>query len=283
MKTFALFGDPVSHSLSPVFQNAAFKAAGVEAEYIAERVPAAELPAAVKRVRSGELAGANVTIPHKLAVLALADFVTPEARLIGAANWLGLNKRGKLVADNTDARGLLRAVEEAKIKPAGGKAIVVGAGGAARAAVVALLRMEVGSVRVGARRSAEARRLVGELRAGFPEGNPGGDERFERLAALELSSLGDSSIFCDLLVSAVPPAAWPEVESVFDETGAPWLLDLAYAKGGTPAEKWARARGMQALGGLPMLLHQGALSFERWLGIDFPMDAARRALNAALG
>lgn len=282
MKTFALFGDPVSQSLSPVFQNAAFKAAGVEAEYVALPVRATELPAAVERVRNGELAGANATIPHKVAALSLADRVTPEARRIGAANWLGLNKRGKLVADNTDAEGLRRAIEEAKIKPAGGQAIVIGAGGAARAAVVALLDLEVEHVRVGARRSAEARRLVEEIRAGFPEGNSGGDGRFDRLAALELSALGDSAIFCDLVVSAVPPAAWPELESLFDETGAPWLVDLAYAKGGTPAEKWARARGMQALGGLPMLLHQGALSFERWLGVDFPMDAARRALQDAL-
>lgn len=277
-KTFALFGDPVEQSLSPVFQNAALKAAGMDGEYVALRVSEAELPAAVARVRKGELAGANVTIPHKMRALALADLVTAEAREVGAANWLGLDSRGRLVADNTDSAGFARAVAEAEIPVGGAGVMVVGAGGAARAAVVALLGQGAGHVHVGARRPAEARRLVEEIQRSFPSGNSGGDARFDRLVAQDLATEGYASIFSNILVSAVPPGAWPAIAPFFEDTGAEVLVDLAYARGGTPAETWAAKRGMKTLGGLPMLLHQGALSFEKWLGRPFPMEAARKAL-----
>lgn len=263
MKTFALFGDPVSHSLSPLFQNAALKAAGVDANYVAMRVAAADLSAAVDRVRSGELAGANITIPHKLSAFALCDETTKEARQVGAVNWIGLDEGGALLGDNTDARGLGAALDEAGIRAK--TVAVLGAGGAARAAVVTLLRAGASRIVVGARRAEQATSLAEALWSPNLVGGP-----------METATLAAES--SDLIVSAVPPAAWRAVAPARVAAGA-WICDLAYASAGTPAEQWAAARGLHSLGGLPMLLHQGALSFEQWLEVPFPMAEARRALG----
>lgn len=263
MKTFALFGDPVSHSLSPQFQNAALKAAGVDAQYVAIRVSGEELPAALDRVRRREFAGANVTIPHKLRALALCDEVTKEARQIGAVNWLGVDDDGALVGDNTDALGFGLALAEAGIAPR--SVAILGAGGAARAAVVALLRAGATRIVVGARRAEEATALADALWSPVLVGGPMDSARL----AAETS---------DLVVSAVPPAAWGEVAPPTVAPGAR-ICDMAYASAGTPAERWAAARGLSSLGGLPMLLHQGALSFERWLKLPFPIAAAHEALG----
>lgn len=99
------------------------------------------------------------------------------------------------------------------------------------------------------------------------------------MVAQDLATEGYASIFSNILVSAVPSQAWNQIAPLFDQTGASYLVDLAYAEGGTPAERWGAARGIKTLGGLPMLLHQGALSFEKWLNLPFPMQAARKALG----
>lgn len=263
-RTFALFGDPVTHSLSPAFQTAALRAAKVDARYLAIQVAAADLPAAVARIRSRELAGANVTIPHKRAFVPLVDALTPIAQRLGAVNWLGMEEGGLLVGDNTDAEGFARALDEAGISIAGADAVVIGAGGAARAVVYALAREGAAKVSIGARREAEAEAIVTDLAHG----------------ALQACGLFDARMRAEkaaIVVSAVPPAAWNAVAPARMRRDA-WLCDLAYSAEGTPAEAWARREGISCLDGLPMLLHQGALSFERWLGIPFPMAAARAAL-----
>ena len=268
-RTFALLGDPVGHSLSPVFQNAALRAAGIDARYIAIQVAAADVPAAVARIRSGELAGANVTIPHKLAVVPLMDVLTPIAKRLGAVNWIGLDPGGLLIGDNTDAEGFARALQGAGVPVAGSDVVVIGAGGAARAAAFALAMEGAARVAIGARREAEARAIVADLQHG----------------AIEACGLYDARMRAEkaaIVVSAVPPAAWTAVAPARMRRDA-WLCDLGYDREGTPAEAWARRDGVSCLDGLPMLLHQGALSFERWLEVPFPMDAARAALAGRTG
>lgn len=268
MKTYALLGDPVARSLSPLFQNAALRAAGIDAEYAAIHVPSAELAAAVDRVRRGELAGANVTIPHKREALRLADTATADARRIGAANWLGTDGEGRLVADNTDAPGFACALAEAQVPVRGAAVVVLGGGGGARAAAFALAAEGARRVVVGARRPEEAEEIERDL--GVP------------VEGMTLEQARAEAASATVVVSAVPPDAWESVAPVRVPAGA-WLCDLAYAREGTPLERWARSRGLRVLGGLPMLLHQGALSFERWLGLPFPMAVARAALESAPG
>ena len=264
MIRYALFGDPVEHSLSPQLQNAAFQAAGIDAEYVAVHVTAHDLPLAVEGIRRRDFAGANVTIPHKRAVIDMADVVTDEAKAIRAANWLALDEKGQLVADNTDLLGFTRSLEEAKIAVAGRMVVVFGAGGAARAAVLGLLRMGATRVVVGARRAEEGARLANDLGAAS-------------ILPMGIAMAKQSAMQADLVVSAVPPKAWADVAPMALAQGT-WVVDLAYDPRGTPAERWALAKGLRAMGGLSMLLHQGALSFERWTKQRFPMQAAREAL-----
>lgn len=260
MKTFALVGDRVGQSLSPIFQAAAFRAVGVEADYVPLPTPAEALGDALERIRRGDLAGANVTIPHKRTAASRVDLLTDEAAAVRAVNWLGM-EGGKLVGHNTDLGGFRRALDEAGIGVPGRMAVVFGAGGAARAVVLALLRMGASRVVVGARRPSEGDLLAAELGA-------------SSILPMGLERARSSAISADLVVSAVPPDAWSEVAPMAIAQDA-WVVDLAYDPRGTPAERWAAGKGARALGGISMLLHQGALSFERWLGIPFPMAAAR--------
>lgn len=266
MKTFALIGDPdrVQGSLSPLFQNAALKAAGVDAKYIAWAVHPEWLSETVAKVRRGELAGANVTIPYKESVLASCDRLAPEADRIRAVNWIARDEKGAVVGDNTDAEGLLRALREARVPAGGVDTVVLGAGGAARAAAWALARAGARRVTVGARRLEKAEAIARDL--GSPAVRAVALEEARRLAA-------EAAV----VVSAVPPEAFADVAPASIARSS-WLVDLAYSREGTPAESFARQHGAQSLGGLPMLLHQGAISFEKWLGIPFPMDAAKAAL-----
>ena len=263
MKTYALLGDPVGHSLSPLFQNAAFRDAEIDAEYVPLPTPPEALADAVERIRRGILAGANVTIPHKRAVIPLVDVLTEEARAVQAVNWLGMEK-GNLLGHNTDLAGFGRALDEAGIAVAGKMAAVFGAGGAARAAVLALLRKGASRVVVGARRPEEGTRLASELGA-------------SSILPMGLAHARSSAISADLVVSAVPPDAWAEVAPPAIAQDA-WVVDLAYDPRGTPAERWAITKGARAINGISMLLQQGALSFERWTGKPFPMATARDAV-----
>lgn len=197
-------------------------------------------------------------------MLALVDELTEEAREVKAVNWLGMEK-GKLVGHNTDLLGLSRALEEAGIGVAGRMAVVFGAGGAARAAVLALLRMGASRVVVGARRDSEGTLLASELGA-------------SSILPMSLARARSTAMSADVVVSAVPPDAWPDVAPPAIAQDA-WIVDLAYDARGTPAERWAMTKGARAINGVSMLLHQGALSFERWTGRPFPMDAARASLD----
>lgn len=262
-KTFAILGDPVGHSLSPIFQTAAFRAADVDAEYVPLPTQADFLGDALERIRRGIIAGANVTIPHKRAVLPLVDVLTDDARAVQAVNWLGM-ENGRLVGHNTDMAGFTRALQEAGIPAQGKMAVVFGAGGAARAAVLALLRMGASRVVVGARRPEEGTLLASELGA-------------TAILPMGLSVARSTAMSADLVVSAVPPEAWHDVAPPAIAQDA-WVIDLSYDPRGTPAERWALTKGARSLNGISMLLHQGALSFERWTGKRFPMEAAKDAI-----
>ncbi|HEU4752810.1 MAG TPA: shikimate dehydrogenase, partial [Armatimonadota bacterium] len=138
-RVFCVLGHPIGHSLSPAMQNAALRAMGVDGVYVAFDVSPADLPDAVRGLRALGVSGVNCTIPHKEALLGLADEISEEAAFIGAANTL-VFRDGRTVAHNTDAPGFLAALREAGVRPEGQRAVVLGAGGSARAVAVALGR-----------------------------------------------------------------------------------------------------------------------------------------------
>ncbi|MDI3281258.1 MAG: shikimate dehydrogenase [Bacillota bacterium] len=273
----ALLGDPVAHSISPAMQNAAFRTAGLDLVYLAFRVPAEELGAAVAGLRALGAVGANVTVPHKVAVLQWLDELSPEARLLGAVNTV-VREKGRLVGHNTDAYGFRRALEEG-LGRLPRTAVIAGAGGAARAAALELARAGAARLTVVNRTPERGQALVEEVRRHFPgcraEALPLGVEMAEALRGAEL------------LVNATSVGMWPHSEEppLLDPDWLPpglVVCDLVYNPRETALIRAARARGLPTVTGEQMLLYQGARAFELWTGQPAPVEEMRRALLEAL-
>lgn len=286
-----LIGFPVGHSLSPRMQQAAFDALGIPARYVLWETPPAELAARVAALREPEILGANVTIPHKTAVLSLLDEVAEGARLVGAVNTILRVEAAngvRLVGHNTDVPGLRRALAEvsAGTPPAGPpstgereerarrRVLVLGAGGAARAAL-AVAHMEGAAVRVAARRLAAARALL----------DTGPASGADALNLADAARLAETLAETDVLVNATPagmgdPDAAPFPLDLLARLPAyAVVVDLVYAPPETALVRAARARGLWACGGLPMLLYQGAEAFTLWTGQPAPVEAMRAAIS----
>lgn len=270
-----LLGWPVGHSRSPAMHNAAFQALGLNWEYLLLPVAPEYVADAVRGLRAFGFAGANVTVPHKQAVMAGLDEVTVEARAIGAVNTI-VNREGWLVGHNTDALGFLRALREAGVEPRGCRAVVLGAGGAARAVVYALLAARA-QVTIANRTVGTARRLGNEFGALFGA----------RVLVLPLTmDLARVLVAADLLVNTTSvgmarpgdprPGADPLPAGLALRAGIA-VNDLVYAPLETALLCRARAAGAQTVDGLGMLVHQGAAAFELWTGQKAPVETMRAA------
>jgi shikimate dehydrogenase len=237
--------------------NAALEAVGLDGwRYQLLPLPPELFAETVRALPRAGFAGINVTIPHKEAALALADEATATARAIGAANTLTFSD-GRVHADNTDAAGLLAALGDERPRTA----VVLGSGGSARAVVHALSQRGA-AVSVWNRSAERARSLAGEFGAEAVQDLPPA----ELLVNCTSVGLADpSSTFKDLPVSA-------------DALGEyACVVDLVYREGGTGLLREARRRGSRAIDGIEVLVHQGALSFERWTGRAAPLEVMRRA------
>ena len=280
-KRFAVLGHPVAHSLSPAMHTAAFRAAGLDATYEAIDVAPGSLSDALRDLVRDGFSGASVTVPHKETVLALLDHVEPSAKAIGAVNTLLIDGE-KIVGTNTDARGFARSLEEAGVGIAGCRAVVLGAGGAARAVVYALAESHAGHVTVLARQSPKAQSLVRALKPhtnatvldhGSFEDNSvtafeNADLVFQATSAT-MERSGDAIVFaCSLPLDALPETAV--------------VMDIVYRPRITTVLEAAKTRGLRVVDGLGMLLHQGTEAFERWTGKPAPTQEMRRALESAL-
>jgi shikimate dehydrogenase len=249
-----VLGWPVAHSRSPAMHNAALAALGLDAwRYQALPVPPDLLAETVRGLPGAGFAGANVTVPHKQAALALADEPTARAAAIGAANTLTFTAGGAIEADNTDAPGLLAALPE---PPRGRRALILGAGGGARAVAWALREAGASEVLVFNRTR----------------------ERAEALAADLGVAVSDEPVAADLLVNCTTVGlddadAMPAV----DVSAYGCVVDLVYREGGTALVRAARAAGIPTVDGLEVLVRQGALSLERWTGREAPLDVMRAA------
>ncbi len=277
-KRIHLLGHPVSHSVSPAFQQAALDSCSIDAVYTALDVTQEELPAAVGSLRDPDVLGANVTVPHKEAVFPLLDSVSEEARLIGAVNTIH-NRDGALEGHNTDARGFLAALrEEAGFEPRGRAVLILGAGGSARAVAVALAGEGVSSV-VIANRTVERAVVLAELVRSL-----GVQAQAIALGPANIREAGQ----CDLVVNCtslgMTGGPGPDETPISAELIPPDALvcDLVYNPRETPLLREAASAGARTLGGLPMLVYQGAASFEIWTGVAAPAQVMFAAAEAAL-
>ena len=274
----ALLGYPLKHSISPLFQQAALDHYGLDIKYEAREVPSGDLPEAVGRLRRPENLGANVTVPHKEAVLPLLDRREERVGLIGAVNTI-VREEGALVGYNTDAPAFLRAlVQDGGFEPQGKRVVILGAGGGARAAAFSLLGARVSFIAIFGRSQGRAESLAGELKQ---RARPGQEVQARPWEA-RLGGLPP----CDLIVQATPLGTLGRGESPLPARLFPagaLAYDLVYNPPETYFLREARRAGCRVLGGLPMLIYQGAASFELWTGLDAPLEVMFRAAERALG
>ncbi|MBT18744.1 MAG: shikimate dehydrogenase [Candidatus Poribacteria bacterium] len=272
-----VIGDPVQHSRSPQMHNAAIVERKLDYVYVPFHVRSGELREAIEGFKALNVLGVNVTIPHKQTVMPILDDVSHEATLIGAANTL-IFCDGRVSGDNTDAQGFLRAMTEEGIDiPVGGSAVVLGAGGAARAVVVALALSGLGLITVANRTGWKAIQFEKDL-ATISE---------TEISAVDLASnqLNSAIRSADLLVNTTSVGMQETDQLLIDPDSlnpGTIVYEIVYTPLETPLLRVAREKGCQTIGGIGMLVHQGAIAFEKWIGIVPNVETMRIALEQSL-
>ena len=275
-RTLGILGWPLGHSLSPVMQNAAFAAAGMDCVYLAFPVEPASLAGAVTGMKALGFLGANVTIPHKIAIQPYLDHLDESARLAGAVNTL-VFRDGIVTGYNTDAGGFIAALPEGGRGLRGKEAVLLGAGGAARAVVAGLLEQGCRQLTVVVRNLEQGRQLA---------------EPFQELAELTVVGWQEERLpqrlkTCGLLVNCTPLGMAPRVE---EEPPVAWgmvnagavVCDLVYNPLRTRFLQHAAEQGHQTVSGDGMLLEQGILAYRLWTGQEAPRQVMADALKSAL-
>lgn len=267
-----IIGDPVAHSLSPALHQPALDALGIPAVYERWHTLATDLPSRIASLRDPHVLGASVTVPHKPAVMTLVDEVSPAARRAGAVNTV-VNRDGALFGDNTDIYGFAQTVAAALAGPPPAVALVLGAGGAARAVVLALETAGVGEIVVANRDVARAARLADDLAPAPVRAAALNDDLLRRelpragllVNATALGWYAGETPMATRLLELLPPGAV--------------VADLTYRD--TDLLLAATHRGLRVVDGLPMLVHQGARAFALWTGLPAPLDTMLAAAQAA--
>ncbi len=277
---FGIIGYPIGHSISPTFQQAALDSLAIGAEYQAYEVDPDDVRSFVASLRADAVTGINVTVPHKEAVMPFLDEIDDWAAEAGAVNTI-VNRSGHLTGHNTDGYGFLRALRESgDFDPAGKTVLILGAGGSARGVVQALLRADIGALTIANRTLARAQSLADLADA------RGVESRAMSLPSPEASLAARSA---DLIVNCTSlgmrhgpdEAASPLRRDEIPPTAL--VYDLVYNPMLTPLLRVADDAGAKTLGGISMLVYQGAASFQIWLDrpapVDVMMDAALTAMR----
>ncbi len=284
MKRAGVIGYPLGHSLSPVIFQAAFDAAGIDARYEKWETEQEQLEGRLNALRGDGYFGANVTIPYKEAVVPSLDLLDENAQVIGAVNTI-VSANGELAGYNTDVAGFERTLrQDAEFDPKGKRVAILGAGGAARAVALALLRGAASYVMLIGRTPKRLDRVAVDLR------------KIEGIGTtITWTHWGDGVFMsfltaCDLLVNCTPVGTKSSDTEGQSPLDAEWLpregvvFDLLYNPPETPLLKSARDRGLKTVSGLGMLVYQAAESFRLWTGHEAPvermLDAGREALVA---
>jgi shikimate dehydrogenase len=273
-----VFGYPVAENPTIVMQEAGFRAIGLNWRYLTIEVRPEQLADAVRGLRAFNMAGINLTIPHKVTVLQYLDGLSPEAELIGAVNTV-VREGDRLIGHNTDGKGFVRSVrEEAGMDPQGKRVVFLGAGGAARAMSVEMALAGAAHITIVNRTPERGRDLAALLQDRTPA-----DAEF-------VPWQGEYSVPAgtDILVNATSIGLFPDVEGVpaVDMSSIhPNLLvcDVIPNPPHTAFLRAAQARGARSLDGLGMLVGQGAIAFRMWTGVDAPVDVMRQALEEVFG
>jgi len=268
VSTLGIIGDPVSHSISPAMHNAALRALAIEATYGRWPTPAAELPERVAALRRPGMVGANVTLPHKVAVVGLLDRCAEIATYFGAVNTIVREPDGSLTGYNTDAPAFRDSLLAQGLAPAGSRAVVLGAGGAARAALWALREVGCPDITLVNRTLENASRLIQPGEAALAAADP--------LAAAAIAE-------ATLLINTTS-LGWRADDPAPTDLGllhpGMAVYDMVYRS--TPLLTAARACGARACDGLDMLVRQAGLAFELWFGQPAPLAIMRAAAEDAL-
>jgi shikimate dehydrogenase len=266
-KIIGLIGDPVTHSLSPAMHNTAYQVLNLNYIYVPFHVPPTNLPDAVQAIRTLNLTGVNVTVPHKETIIPYLDTLDSSAVRCGAVNTV-VNQNGTLTGYNTDGNGFIDSLREYGFNPANKEAVILGAGGSARAIVAALLDNGATKLTIINRTEDKARQLAATL-------DP------TKITVLPLAAQSPQIEGTPLIINtlAIP----------FRQEGGEWLLDLSSTAGALfydlrygrmPSDFLAYAKKLKSPGldGLSMLLHQGARAFRLFTGKEAPVEEMRKVL-----
>jgi shikimate dehydrogenase len=296
-KLYGIFGYPLSHTLSPAMHEAAFRRLGIDAHYIVLESTPADFKKLMRQPSGLSLSGFNVTVPYKETVMKDLDGIRLEARAIGAVNTVF--KQGKRwIGTNTDMEGFLTAImKEGGFRPSGKKAVILGAGGAARAVVYGLSREGIREILMADCFPQKARKIASDMRKLFKWVN-------YRAAMAGTPEVKEALQKADVIINATPLGLKPQDPKVVPESwipragrargtprgraskrsnrGSMLFMDLIYNPAVTPFLKMAKKKGYRTLNGLGMLLHQGARALELWTERKAPVGVMRRALLNAL-
>lgn len=275
-KLYGIIGHPVSHSLSPIMQNAALRAAGFDGVYLPFHVLPEQLPQAVEGLKALQVSGFNVTIPHKTVIMPLLDKLAPSACQAGAVNTV-VNHNGCLIGHNTDGDGLVTSLRtDLDFDPMGKSIVLIGAGGAARGALAALCRHGAATVTILNRTRETAVKLVNDLQPLFES------------TKLQAAALNDDNSVAltnaDLLINSSSVGMNGERIDGIDLDLLPnnaCVYDMIYNPVVTPLIEFVRIRNLRVANGLGMLIAQGELAFKHWHGVDVPDGIMRESLIPA--
>ena len=272
----AVLGSPIAHSASPAMQNAAFQALGLNWRYVAFEVAPENLRTAVEGARALNIAGFNLTVPHKLLAVDMMDTLDESAKMFGAVNTIKFerkNRRVRIVGFNTDAEAIsLSLREDLGIKLRGAKVLLLGAGGAGRTAALKLASENVSELYLINRTLSKAEEIAGEINQRFP-------------SVRVVTRYPEGKI--DLVLNATSLGLKPSDPSPLDEKRFPLgqaraVYDMIYRPPQTRLLASAKRAGCKTANGLGMLLHQGAKAFKIWTGRAAPLDVMRRALESTV-
>ena len=275
-KIVGIIGDPIKHSRSPQIHNAAITALGLDYVYVPFHVQPDTLGVAIEGFKAANVVGINVTIPHKQNVISYLDEVSREATLIGAVNTL-IFKDGGIIGENTDAPGFRQAMQEEGLDvPQGGSAVIIGAGGSARAIVVALALAGVGTICIANRTVSRAVALATDLSDKTDASIYGiglDDPKLSNAVGMSQLIVNTASTSMDISHPLLIDPEWLAPQSI--------VYDIVYTPPETRLLQAAVEKGCHTIGGLGMLVHQGAIAFEKWTGVNPPVETMRQALQGA--
>ncbi|SMD06648.1 shikimate dehydrogenase [Sporomusa malonica] len=271
-----LLGWPLSHSLSPAMHNAAFAASGLDFVYLPLPTPPEALAHAVAGLRALGFVGVNVTIPHKVTIMEYLDEIDISAKLVGAVNTLVI-KENRLIGYNTDANGYISSLRLAGVDIEGKQAVILGAGGAARAIVAGFIGNDIAAVTIGARDKTKADGMARLFTGNTPVSG----------VAWDKSDFARALSQADIIVNTTPLGMYPNTAS---QPPVPWeqlkpaavVSDLVYNPLNTEFMAEATRRGHKTIGGAGMLVEQGALAYSLWTGQDAPREIMQQTLIMGL-